>query len=143
MNVYNFTLDYRLAADCHQLGVLDGAELLLLNNANFPWFILVPHTGHTEFFELGRTEQQTLLASINALSVFIKHEFSSDKLNIATIGNIVKQLHIHIVGRARDDVCWPGVVWGTKQRVDYAMPEVERIRALLTDQLGESFITDR
>ncbi|MGB5397419.1 MAG: HIT family protein [Gammaproteobacteria bacterium] len=143
MNVYNFTLDYRLAADCHQLGVLDGAELLLMNNANFPWFLLVPHTDHTEFFELGRAEQQTLLASINALSVFLKHEFSSDKLNIATIGNIVKQLHIHIVGRNRDDVCWPGVVWGTKQRVDYTMPEVERIRVLLADQLGESFTADR
>lgn len=143
MSAYDFTLDYRLAADCHQLGVLDGAELLLLNNANFPWFILVPHTDHTEFFELGRTEQQTLLASINTISVFIKHEFSSDKLNIATIGNIVKQLHIHIVGRKHGDVCWPGVVWGTKQRVAYAMPDVERIRALLADKLGESFIAAR
>ena len=139
MNAGDFTLDYRLAADCYPLGTLDGAELLLMNNANFPWFILVPHTEHTEFFELGRTDQQTLLASINAISAFIKQEFSSEKLNIAAIGNIVKQLHIHIVGRNSNDVCWPGVVWGTKHRSNYALPEIERIRAALAVHLGEAF----
>ena len=135
----DFTLDDRLAADCHPLGTLDGAELLLMNNANFPWFILVPHTEHTEFFELGRNDQQALLASINSISAFIKQEFSSEKLNIATIGNIVKQLHIHIIGRTSKDACWPGVVWGTKHRSNYALPDVERISAALAVALGEAF----
>ena len=139
MSSFEFTLDPRLAADCHLLGTFNGAELLLMNNAHFPWFILVPHTEHTEFYELGRTDQQALLSSINALSTFLKQELASEKLNIATIGNIVKQLHIHIVGRTQSDACWPGVVWGTRHRIEYAVADVARIRQSLSDNLGDAF----
>jgi diadenosine tetraphosphate (Ap4A) HIT family hydrolase len=136
----NFSLDPRLAADCHRLGRLGKTDLLLMNNAHFPWLILVPHSSRTEFFELDTSEQQALLDSINILSVFIKQQFASEKLNIASIGNIVSQLHIHIIGRSSDDPCWPGVVWGTLQRKAYASADIKQIRAALITHLGNDFI---
>jgi diadenosine tetraphosphate (Ap4A) HIT family hydrolase len=111
-----------------------------MNNAHFPWLILVPHSPHTEFFELDASEQLALMTSINSLSVFIKQQFSSDRLNIATIGNIVSQLHIHIIGRSSEDICWPGVVWGTAHRKAYASADVEWISAALAAHLGSDFI---
>lgn len=135
-----FSLDQRLAADCHRLGRLGDAELLLMDNAHFPWLILVPHCNHFEFYELDFSQQQALLVSINALSGFIKQQFSSDKLNIATIGNIVSQLHIHIIGRSHNDLCWPGVVWGTSHRSPYPASDVQRISAALSERLGNTFI---
>lgn len=134
-----FILDERLAADCYSLGTLHGAELLLMNNAHFAWMILVPHTEHTEFYELARNEQQLILASINELSVFIKQHFACEKLNIATIGNVVRQLHIHVVGRNRNDPCWPGVVWGTQDSTAYTPETVQQIRSALAQALGDSF----
>ena len=109
----DFQLDSRLNSDCHILGELSSGELLLLhNNAAVVWFIVVPKTDKTELFELPSVEQQQLLTAINRLSAFLKEQQSCDKVNIATIGNIVSQLHIHIIGRNQSDPCWPGVVWG-------------------------------
>jgi len=136
----SFELDPRLAADCHWLGLLGDAELLLMDNAYFPWLILVPHCAHSEFYQLDSSQQQALLSSINTLSDFIKRHFSSDRLNIATIGNIVSQLHIHIIGRHHDDLCWPGVVWGTSHRIPYIVADLHQITAALTRHLGDSFI---
>ena len=136
----SFSLDPRLAADCHRFGQLGDAELLLMNNAHFPWLILVPHSSQTELHELELSQQQALLTSINLLSDFIKQHFSSDKLNIATIGNIVSQLHIHIIGRRHDDLCWPGVVWGTSHKTPYIDSDVQQINTALIKHLGNSFI---
>ena len=136
----SFDLDPRLAADCHRLGELGDAELLLMDNAHFPWLILVPHSSQSELYELDFGQQEALLTSINVLSDFIKQQFSSDKLNIATIGNIVSQLHIHIIGRRHDDPCWPGVVWGTSHRIPYIASDVQLINTALIEHLGNSFI---
>jgi len=138
----SFNLDPRLAADCHRLGQLGDAELLLMDNANFPWLILVPHCTQSEFYELDFNRQQALLTSINLLSDFIKQHFSSDKLNIATTGNIVSQLHIHIIGRRHDDLCWPGVVWGTSHRIPYIASDLSQISTALIKHLGDSFIAN-
>ncbi|HEA26053.1 MAG TPA: HIT domain-containing protein, partial [Ectothiorhodospiraceae bacterium] len=100
----DFRLDSRLESDCSVLGELSSGNLLLLHhNAAIVWFIVVPKTDKTELFELSPTEQQQLLAEINQLSAFLKEESKCDKINVATIGNIVSQLHIHIIGRNQDD----------------------------------------
>lgn len=135
----DFVLDTRLAADCYPLGSLGNAELLLMDNACFPWLILVPHSKHTEFFELSDGEQRGLLHSINTLSAFIKQHFASEKLNIATLGNIVSQLHIHIIGRHSQDACWPGVAWGTPHRKAYLSTEVAQIRSAIEQHAGAAF----
>jgi len=94
-----FKLDSRLDNDCFTLGQLKTSRLLLLNNSLVPWFILVPETSATEIYELPHAQQLELLDEINLLSNHLKQNFAVDKLNVAAIGNIVNQMHIHIVGR--------------------------------------------
>jgi len=107
-----FTLDPRLAADCHVIGWIGSCHLLLADAAELPWFIVVPETDETELADLPEALQIELLEHARTLSHFIRGHFSVDKLNVAAIGNVVSQLHLHVVGRRRDDYCWPGVVWG-------------------------------
>ena len=135
----NFELDPRLANDCLVLGKLNISLLLLVNNSLLPWFILVPKTSVTEMTDLSPSDQASLLEEINLLSAFVKGNFNISKLNIAAIGNIVSQLHIHIVGRDPSDFCWPNVVWGTNEREPYATDKIDEITAALSEQLGVKF----
>jgi diadenosine tetraphosphate (Ap4A) HIT family hydrolase len=134
-----FYLDSRLANDCHILGRLDLSLLCLMNNALIPWFILVPRTDKIEMTDLPEMDQARLLKEINLVSAFLKNNFPVTKLNIAAIGNIVSQLHIHIVGRHPSDFCWPGVVWGTTEKQNYSNDKLMEIRNSLTKQLGRQF----
>jgi len=90
----------QLANDCYLLGRIQTSQLLLHKNALVPWFILLPDSEENELYKLPPQQQQTVYAEINRLARFIEEHFNTDKLNIATIGNIVPQLHIHIIGRA-------------------------------------------
>ena len=135
----NFELDTRLAEDCIILGRLDLSLLLLMNNSLVPWFILVPNTTKTEMTDLSQTDQDTLLKEINLVSSFVKANFDISKLNTAAIGNIVNQLHIHIVGRDPTDYCWPNVVWGIQEKELYTDKQVEKFSAALSEQLGRQF----
>ena len=128
-----FTLDPRLAADCHILKRSQACEILLLDNRLFrPWFILVPHTTEIELMDLAPEQLYMVLHDIAAVSGFVRNTYAPDKINTATIGNIVKQLHIHVVARYHDDPAWPGTVWGyAEQRTPYPIAEVERIRMQL------------
>ena len=126
-----FRLDERLAQDCFELGRLGLSRVLLMNNAGVPWFILVPETACTELHQLPESERQRLHAEIQALSEFVNSHYSPDKLNVAAIGNIVRQLHVHVVGRHEDDYCWPGVVWGTTAPKTYPQAQVDALRNTL------------
>ena len=137
----DFKLDPRLANDCIVLGKLDFSFLLLMNNSLIPWFILVPECSETEIMDLPHSEQARLLREINIISSFTKSNFEIMKLNIAAIGNIVSQLHIHIIGRNHDDFCWPNVVWGSTEKVSYTTEQVLNISSLLINQLGKDFST--
>ncbi len=132
-------LDERLEKDTYYLGELAGVCLLLSRNASFPWFILVPDTRETEFYRLKHDTQENLLDLINRLSGFIEQHFSVNKLNIATIGNVVSQMHIHIVGRTVSDPCWPGVVWGCdcfRAYTDEQLKQIiENLKEVFTDDL--------
>ncbi len=131
-----FCLDERLQKDCHVMIETDGLSYLLHSNAEVCWFILVPHTDQTEFFKLDPSIQQQLCEQINLLSEFVKLNFESDKINVATIGNVVSQMHIHVIGRRRDDAYWPDVVWGKGFDKTYDSTQVSRIREQLTSYLG-------
>lgn len=132
-------LDPRLRSDTHRLGQLGSCDLLLMQNALFPWFILVPPTNEIEFYKVERELQLDILQQINALSDFIQHQFNSDKINIGSIGNIVSQLHIHVVGRFKTDCRWPDVVWGVKENMRYTSEQVSIIQQQLHKQLPGSF----
>ena len=134
-----FALDERLENDCIVLGMLGTSSLLMMNTSLVPWFILVPHTSEIEITDLPEAEQLALLKEINLLSEFIKNNFNATKLNTAAIGNIVSQLHIHVVGRSPSDYCWPNVVWGTKEKEAYSDERVKDIIAALKDQFGENY----
>ncbi|MBU1042909.1 MAG: HIT domain-containing protein [Candidatus Omnitrophica bacterium] len=132
----DFILDSRLAADCFILGKLDLSVLLLMNNQLVPWFILVPQTDRKEICELNQNQQTALLKEINIISNFVKSEYPQvSKLNVAAIGNMVSQMHIHIVGRNPADYCWPNVVWGNQQKEAYHESEVavitQKIRGII------------
>ena len=112
----NFKIDPQLAGDNPLIGELLCSQVLLMNNKKVPWFVLVPKVGDvSEIYELDKNTQQLLLEDINTISFFIKQHFEVDKLNVAAIGNIVKQLHVHVVGRNKNDCAWPGVVWGMQE----------------------------
>lgn len=108
-----FTLDPRLQNDCFVLGKMNVCHLLLMNNALFPWFILVPETKAVELCDLGREFRILVHEETDRTARFVKDHFPVDKINVAAIGNVVRQLHIHVIGRRTDDPCWPGVVWGS------------------------------
>ena len=131
----HFKLDSRLANDCLVLGELKISLLLLVNNSLLPWFILVPKTSAKEVTDLSRSDQDALLDEVNLLAAFVKTNFSIAKLNIAAIGNIVSQLHIHVVGRDPSDYCWPDVVWGSKEREPYTAEMIDEITASVNEQL--------
>jgi diadenosine tetraphosphate (Ap4A) HIT family hydrolase len=130
-----FELDSQLKRDCLILSESQHFILLLMNNALLPWFILVPKTDKVELFELDETTSTRLYALINKLSRKLDSHYQPDKLNIAAIGNVVRQLHVHIVVRYRSDCCWPGVVWGTREQRPYPAAQLEKIKTLFDQVL--------
>ncbi len=107
-----FALDSRLQQDTLTIGDFPLCRLLLSNDANYPWFILVPRRDDiSELFQLDVADQQQLWQETTALAELLKDLFDADKLNVATLGNVVSQLHMHVIVRKRDDAAWPAPVW--------------------------------
>ena len=108
-----FALDPRLAADTFSIGDLSLSRALLMNDARHPWLILVPRrAGLTELVDLDRAERTLLMEEIALASEALRTLPQVDKINVGALGNIVRQLHLHIVARTIGDVAWPGPVWG-------------------------------
>jgi diadenosine tetraphosphate (Ap4A) HIT family hydrolase len=128
-----FKIDERLLADCSLLQEQDETSFLLHHNADVLWFILVPHTEVVEFYQLSTVQQQRLSDQINQVSRMIQDHYSYDKLNVATIGNVVSQMHIHIVARRRDDPYWPGVVWGQPMHKQHPPGFIEQVKSWLAN----------
>lgn len=115
-----FELHHRLAADCFDIGALPLCQVLLMNDARFPWCILVPRlAGLRDFHRLPRSERMALFDEIEATSIALEEIVSPHKLNVAALGNQVPQLHIHVIARKTDDAAWPAPVWGSGAAVPY------------------------
>ncbi len=127
-----FELHPTLANDCHLMGMNPAGHLLLHKNATVPWLILVPHTELNEIYKLPDVQQSTVNSQLKQLAAFSEAHFVCDKLNIASIGNVVPQLHIHIISRYTSDPWWPQPVWGQTEFRAYADTEVEALRQALT-----------
>jgi diadenosine tetraphosphate (Ap4A) HIT family hydrolase len=108
----NFRINDQLLADCHRIGRFELSHVLLHKNAAIPWFILVPETAIMDLFDLPEEQRNLTFKEAAVISRFIKLELHYPKVNFAGIGNVVPQLHLHIVGRRQDDLCWPAPVWG-------------------------------
>ena len=128
-----FLLHERLAAGSADIGCHGICRVLLKNQAHFPWLLLVPMVPPeiTELHHLSDAQYTAVTDSIRVFSHWMEHAMHAEKVNVAAIGNQVRQLHIHIVGRNRQDIAWPGVVWSCPEKIPYAEAEHERIKNLL------------
>jgi diadenosine tetraphosphate (Ap4A) HIT family hydrolase len=102
----------QLLEDCHYLGHLPQSALLLHRNAALPWFILVPLTELDDVLDLPQEVLNEVVAESASVSAYIKQELGYDKVNFAGLGNVVSQMHLHVIGRNAGDACWPQPVWG-------------------------------
>lgn len=115
------TLDPRLLSDCELLGKFKLCHVLLMRDENYPWCVLVPdRENKVEIFDLSEDDQTQLQLESNTLLSFLKNEFNADKMNVAALGNMVAQLHIHHIVRYKTDIAWPAPVWGAFPAKDYA-----------------------
>ncbi len=116
----NFSLHPQLARDTVLVGDLALSRVLLMNDANYPWLILVPRReGVVELIDLAEEDRQQLMREIARTSAALKALTDCEKLNVAAIGNLVPQLHTHIVARRRSDAAWPKPVWGAAPALAY------------------------
>ena len=135
-----FALDPHLDADAPAVGDLALSRLLLMDDARFPWLILVPRiAGARELIDLDEGDQRSLLAEINLVGRALETLFRPDKLNVAALGNQVPQLHVHVIVRFARDAAWPNPVWGHGQRVRYAERARETLLARLREALAPHF----
>ncbi|MCJ2134896.1 HIT domain-containing protein [Methylobacterium sp. J-026] len=131
-----FTLDPRLAADTVEMGDLALCRVLLMDDARFPWLILVPRRADvTEITDLSGPDSEALWHEIRLATGVMQGLAKPDKVNVAALGNVVAQLHVHVVGRFRSDPAWPGPVWGVGTRTPYPL----HARAQLIERAGALF----
>ncbi len=131
-----FTLDPQLEGDTMPVGDLGLSRVLLMNDRRFPWFILVPRrAGLAEVTDLGEADAETLMREIRLMATALHNIYNPDKINVAALGNMVRQLHCHVIARFHSDPAWPRPVWGAGEAVSYpdhaAMVLIDRVREQL------------
>ncbi|WP_028917444.1 HIT family protein [Pseudoxanthomonas sp. J35] len=132
-----FELESRLAAD--SVFIADGplSQVRLMDDTRFPWLLLVPRVpGAAEWIDLDGSQQRLLLAELNRVSQLLRAEPGVEKLNIGALGNIVRQLHVHLVGRHAGDAAWPGPVWGSGPMQRFEADALQARAALWRSRLG-------
>ena len=140
-----FSIHPQLANDCHYLGDFPLCALLLSKDANYPWFIMVPRrVDIREAFELTVDEQQQLQRESLSLSRLLNNTFKADKMNIAALGNMVPQLHLHHIVRYSTDAAWPKPIWEVAKAQAYNDASLkERIDVMLNALAGTDFIANQ
>lgn len=132
-----WALDSRLARDCIVLSDLGLSRLLLMDDALYPWLILVPRRpGLTEIIDLNGPDRAALMEEIAGVSAALQRATRCDKLNVAALGNAVPQLHVHVIARFRGDPAWPNPVWGRVPPRRYAPEAVEYLSAAVLEALA-------
>ena len=130
--LHQFQLHPQLAKDCLVIKDLELCRLLLMNDKNYPWCILVPmREGKKDLYELTDAEQKQFIAESSRLSSVMMSLFKGKKMNVAALGNMVPQLHIHHIVRNEGDPCWPKPVWGQVPAVPYKAEEAQSLIAKL------------
>ena len=128
----DFELHPRLAADCIELGDLPLCKVLLMNDANYPWLVLVPRRAEVrEIYQLSPVDQQQLMAESSMISKRMQAHFAAHKMNLAALGNLVPQLHIHVIARYTHDLAWPTPVFGLHPAQAYTVDEQQNLRTTL------------
>jgi diadenosine tetraphosphate (Ap4A) HIT family hydrolase len=130
-----FQIHSQLLADNIVLGRLPRCFVLLNKNAVLPWFILVPETQLKDLLDLPTDDRQAIMQECSLLSRYIKEQAGFPKVNFAAIGNVVPQMHLHVIGRSPADPCWPKPVWGNlpPQGPEYFLQELAAIKSFLSE----------
>ena len=132
-----FDLDGRLEAD--SIFIADGqlSQFRLMNDSRYPWLVLVPKVVNAnEWVDLPQQDQQILLSEINTAAKLLREQFDCEKINIGALGNIVRQLHVHVIARTSNDEAWPGPVWGQGKAKTYSAAALE----ILIGKLRRAFL---
>lgn len=115
-----FAVHRQLLQDCSVIGDTELCRVLLMNDARFPWLVLVPRLVNLrDLHEVATTHRNQLFDDIEAASITVKALIDADKINVAALGNQVPQLHVHVIGRLTSDDAWPGPVWGSGEPIPY------------------------
>ncbi|GLK74402.1 HIT domain-containing protein [Ancylobacter dichloromethanicus] len=133
-----FVLDPRLETDSFPVAELKLATLRLMDDSRFPWVILVPRRpGLAELIDLDPADRAVLTGEIDAVSRALRSLTDCDKLNVAALGNMVRQLHVHVIARFEGDAAWPGAVWGAGgERQSYGAPQAMLLAGRLRGALA-------
>jgi diadenosine tetraphosphate (Ap4A) HIT family hydrolase len=133
----DFALDDRLAADTAPVAALDLSDVRLMDDARFPWLVLVPRRPDVgELIDLDQNDRSLLMEEIAAASRALRAATSCAKLNVGALGNVVRQLHVHVVARSKGDPAWPGPVWGSGAAIAYRAEARERLVGLVRAALS-------
>lgn len=139
MHTVDFTLDERLAKDTIVLGDLALSRILLMNDSQYPWVILVPRRVEiTELFHLSESDQQQLMVESVSLTRMMADTFAAKKMNVAALGNMVSQLHVHHIARFEQDPAWPGPVWGKVPARPYTPQALETVKGQFSEFISRT-----
>jgi diadenosine tetraphosphate (Ap4A) HIT family hydrolase len=139
-----FKLHPRLAADCGHIADLNLCRVLLMNDQRFPWCILVPRlAGLRELHELSQADQIRLIREVDHVSWVLAELPATRKINIGALGNLVEQLHVHVVARHPEDAAWPGPVWGSGNAEAYSPLGLRELTGRLAERLAERLASGR
>ncbi len=130
----NFTIDPELEKNSYFITDLELSKVYIKNDKENPWFVLIPKKMHaTELMDLTHEEQCILMEEITMVSDFLKNFYKPSKLNVGALGNMVRQLHIHVIARYENDRAWPQALWGTTPSQIFEEVELENIRSNFQD----------
>lgn len=133
----DFKLHELLVRDCIELAELPLCKLLLMNDSQYPWFVLVPRVNDVQdIYQMDWQEQQQFLNESSMLSEVLMTAFNGDKMNVAALGNVCPQLHVHHIVRYKNDSAWPKPIWGLNDMEAYAPADIEAVKAKLLPQLA-------
>lgn len=136
-----YELHPQLLKDTLKIGQFELSDVLLMNDDRYPWVILVPRRVNVrEIHQLAETEQQQMLKESSFVAIAMTQLFSADKMNVAALGNMVEQLHLHHVARFTSDAAWPKPVWGIGQATPYSEVAAKAMLSQLKRVLGDYFI---
>lgn len=129
----------QLNKDCLIIGHFPLCRLLLMQDANYPWFILVPDRDNiSELYQLSAADQQQFIKESSVIARLLQDQFNADKINIAALGNIVPQLHIHHVARYKTDIAWPAPIWGKFPAKPYTQKQLDEVISKLKTSLNDN-----
>jgi diadenosine tetraphosphate (Ap4A) HIT family hydrolase len=126
----NFVVDPKLEENSFLIADLQLSKLYVKDDKENPWFVLVPKKMNaTELTDLNHEEQCILMEEVTIVSEFLKNYYNPDKINIGALGNIVRQLHVHVLARYESDRAWPQALWGTTPSLHFEQVELENIKS--------------